>query len=178
MYNIDPNLYATNAFYRELVDQMRISEKKQLQLRMEQDRLKAERDIFYRQRMIEYANQIPYSCMTPVSPYQWRAPYTMIQNNFVSYWERVGYEREQARIAQQRSEQAENLRHAFRTAADMAAVSSKQDAPVASIVFDGIGLLTTGNLLEAAKSVVSIIDTAMQLSNNNSVRYTDDNTTK
>ena len=49
MYNIDPNLYATNAFYRELVDQTRISEKKQLQLRMEQDRLKAERDIFYRQ---------------------------------------------------------------------------------------------------------------------------------
>lgn len=46
MYNIDPNLYATNAFYRELVDQMRISEKKQLQLRMEQDRLKAERISF------------------------------------------------------------------------------------------------------------------------------------
>lgn len=102
----------------------------------------------------------------------------MNANNFVSYWEQVRYEREQTRIAQQRSEQAENLCLAFQSAADVATVSGKQDAPVASIALGRIGLLTNGNLLEAAKSVISIIDAAMQLSNNNLVRYTDDTTTK
>lgn len=163
MYNIDQNLYENNVFYRELVDHIRITEKEQLQLQMKQDRLKLERDVFHRQQMIGYADQIPYSNMTPVNSYQWKIPYTTMQNNFVSYWEQVMNEREQTRIAQQHSEQAENFRRAFRTVADVAAISGKKDAPVASIVFDGIGLLTAGNLFEAAKSVVSIIDTATHL---------------
>lgn len=170
MYNVDPHLYATNAFYRDLIDQMHTSEQKLHQLQKERDRLKAEHEAYYRKQMIGYANQIPYSFMTPVSPYQWKAPYTTMKNNFVSYWERVEQEREQTHLAQQqRAEQTENFRHAFRMAADAAAFSSKQDNPIVSIAFDGMGLLTAGNLFEAAKSAISIIDTAMQLSKNNSL---------
>ena len=161
MYNIDSNLYATNAFYRDLVDEMQAIEQKKRQLQMERDRLQAEHDAYYRQRMIGYANQIPYSCMTPVSPYQWTAPYATMQDNFVSYWEQV---REQEQLAQQqRAAQQENLRRAFQFAADVSALACKQNAPVASIVFEGIGFLTAGNLLEATKSVMSIIDTATDL---------------
>lgn len=161
MNNIDQKLYETNAFYRDLVDEMQAIEQKKRKLQMERDRLQAEQDAYYRQRMIGYANQIPYSCMTPVSPYQWTAPYAAMQDNFVSYWERV---REQEQLAQQqRAAQQENLRSAFRFAADVSALACKQNAPVASIVFEGIGLLTAGNLLEATKSVMSIIDTATDL---------------
>lgn len=162
MDNIDLNLYETNAFYRDLVDETQAIEQEQGQLQMERDRLQAEQEAYYRQRMISYANQLPYSCMTPVSPYQWRAPYATMQDNFVSYWKRV---REQDQLAQQqRAAQQENLRRAFRTATDVSALACKQNAPVASIVFEGIGLLNAGNLLEAAKSVMSIIDTANRLS--------------
>lgn len=165
MDDIDLNLYATNAFYRDLVDETRAIEQKQRQLQMERDRLQAEREAYYRQRMIGYANQIPYSCMTPVSPYQWRASYATMQDNFVSFWDQVNRAREQEQVAQeQRAAQQENIRRAFRTAADASALACKQNAPMASIVFEGIGLLTAGNLLEAAKSVMSIIDTATDLS--------------
>lgn len=162
MYSIDPNLYATNAFYRDLIDEMRVSEQKKRQLQIERDRLRAEQEARYRQQMIDYAKQIPYSRMIPVSPYQWKAPYNVMQDNFVSYWERM---REQEQLSQQqRAAQQENLRRAFRFAADASALACKQNDPVASIVFEGIGLLTAGNLLEATKSVMSIIDTANSLS--------------
>lgn len=162
MYNIDPNLYATNAFYRDIADEIRALEQEKQQAQMKRDRLQAEQEAYDRQRMIGYANQIPYSCMTPVSPYQWRAPYATMQDNFVSYWEQAKAQEQLAQ--QQRAAQQENLRRAFRTAADSSALVCKQNAPVASIVFDSIGLLTAGNLLEAAKSVMSIIDTAIDLS--------------
>lgn len=168
MYNIDPHLYATNAFYRDLIDQMCASEQKLHQLQKELDRLKAEHEAYYRKQMIGYANQIPYSFMTPVSPYHWKAQYTTMQNNFVSYWKRVEQEREEIRLTQQQhAEQTENFRNAFRMAANAAAFFSKQDNPIASIVFDGMGLLTAGNLFEAVKSAISIIDTAMQRSKSN-----------
>lgn len=79
----------------------------------------------------------------------------------MSYWERAG-EQEQL-TQQQRAVQQKNLRRAFRLAADVSALACKQSNPEASIVFEGIGLLTAGNLLEVAKSVVSIIDTAQTL---------------
>lgn len=157
MYNIDPNLHATNAFCRDLADETRAIEEELRQLQ-------TEREAYYRQQMIGYVNRIPYSCMTPVSPYQWRAPYATMQDNFVSYWEQVDRAREQERIAQeQRTAQQEKLRRAFRTAADVSALACKQSTPVTSIVFDGVGILTAGDLLEAAKPVMSIIDTATDL---------------
>lgn len=161
MRDINQDLYINNAFYHDLVNKMQANEQEKRRLQMERDRLQAEQDAYYLQQMMGYANQIPYSCMTPVSPYQWAAPYATMQDNFVSYWEQV---REQKQLTQQqRAAQQENLRRAFRLAADVSALACKQSPPVASIVFEGIGLLTAGNLLEAAKSVVSIIDTAQVL---------------
>lgn len=168
MHEIDLNLYETNSFYCGLIDGIRATEEKQRQLQIELDRLKAERDAYYRQQMIGYANQIPYSCMTPLDPYRWVAPYAAMQDNFASYWDRV---REQEQIAQrQRAEQLENLRRIFRLAADASALTCKQNAPVPSIVFDGIALLTAGDLLEAAKSAASVVDTAVRLSKKNENR--------
>ena len=46
---------------------------------------------------------------------------------------------------------------------DCTAQLTKENAPVPSIIFDGLGLLTAGNLFEAAKSALSIIDTAKKL---------------
>ena len=57
----------------------------------------------------------------------------------------------------------EELRRVFHSAVDCTAQSTKEKAPVPSIIFDGLGLLTAGNLFEAAKSVLSIIDTAEKL---------------
>lgn len=165
MYNIDPNLYASNAFYRDLVDEIREIEQMKRQLQMERDRLQAEREAYYRQQMIGYANQIPYSCMTPVSPYQWRVPYATMQDNFVSYWMQINRAQERERIVrEQQAAQRENLCRVFHAATDMAAFATKRNAPVVSIVLDGVGLLTARNLTEAAKSIISIIDTAEGLS--------------
>lgn len=55
MHNIDMGLYATNASYRRLIDEMREIKQKQSQLQMEQDRLREEQDAYYRQRMFGYA---------------------------------------------------------------------------------------------------------------------------
>lgn len=61
---------------------------------------------------------------------------------------------------EQREETLEELRRTFRFVADVSIVACKQSDPVASIIFDGIGLLTAGNVQEVIKSAVSIVDTA------------------
>lgn len=100
--------------------------------------------------------------MTPVSPYQWRAPYTTVENNFVSYWSRAWAQKQIAQ--EERAARQENLRGVFHAAADIAVFAAKQNAPLVSIILDGVGLLTAGNLAEATKSAVSIVDTITNMS--------------
>lgn len=153
MYHIDPNLYATNAFYRNIVDEMLTMEQEKRQLQMKEDHLKAEQEAYCRQQMIDYPNQIPYSRMTSVNSRQWRAPYAMMRDNFESYWTQQG---EQGGMVQPK-----NFRAAFHSAVDMSATAMKQKDPIASILLDGIGFMTAGSLWEAIKSLFSALDTAM-----------------
>ena len=110
--------------------------------------------------MIGYANQLPYQQMTLVQPMQWSAPYAECQNNFVNYW---SVPTQSAMYPAAPTPDQEELRRAFHSAVDCAAQLSKKEAPVPSIIFDGLGVLTAGNLFEAAKSVLSMIDTAKRL---------------
>lgn len=59
--------------------------------------------------------------------------------------------------------QAASKMSVFHSAVDCTAQLTKEKAPNPSIIFDGLGLLTAGNLIEAAKSALSIIDTAKKL---------------
>lgn len=169
MQEINWELYQSDPFYRDLVNRM-IEDERQTErlrqqyvaarasLRAEQARLDAEA-AYRRHRMLGYANQLPYQQMTLVRPMQWSAPYPVCQNNFVNYWAVPTQSAVQpgAFIPSQ-----EELRRTFHSAVDCAAQLTREEAPVPSIIFDGLGVLTAGDLLEAVKSVFSMIDTAIQ----------------
>ena len=55
--------------------------------------------------------------------------------------------------------QQEATRRTIHLAASTAAYIFKRQSPVASVILDGFGLMTSGNLLDAAKSAVSVADT-------------------
>jgi len=167
MQEIDWGLYQGNLFYRDLVNSM-IEHKRETEclrqqyiaakelLRAEQARSDAEAANRH-QRILGYANQLPYRQMTQVCPMQWSAPYPAYRDNFVNYWSESAM---QSGISER---QQEELRRAFHSAVDCAAELTKEKAPVPSIIFDGLGVLTAGSLLELAKSVASLIDTASGL---------------
>ena len=159
MQEIDWKLYQDDPFYRELADHIRESEQEtarlRQQLRAERTQLDAEA-VYRRQRMLGYANQLPYRETTPVHPMQWSASYPAYQDNFVNYWSAPT----QSGTSMPNQEE---LRCMFHSAVDCTAQLTKEKAPVPSIIFDGLGLLTAGNLFEAAKSALSIIDTAERL---------------
>ena len=127
------------------------------QLRAEQAQLDAEAT-YRRQRMLGYANQLRET--TPVRPMQWSASYPAYQDNFVNYWFASTQSAVQSGAPMPNQEE---LRRVFHSAVDCTAQLTKENAPVPSIIFDGLGLLTAGNLFEAAKSALSIIDTAERL---------------
>ena len=171
MQNINSELYRTNIFYRDLVDKM-LANEKELQIRQleleqqirqrqtERDRLQAELD-FRRRRVFGYANQIPYQSMTPISQTQYKTSFTDMQNNFVRYWS-APVQKPPAK-PQLTAEQQEQIRRVFHSAVSAAAHFSKPSAPIISLVFDGLGIMTAGNLLDAAKTAASIADTIDQL---------------
>lgn len=171
MQNINSELYRTNIFYRDLVDRM-LANEKELQIRQleleqqirqrqaECERLQAELD-FRRRRVFGYANQIPYQSMMPISQTQYKSSYTDMQNNFVRYWS-APVQKPLAK-PQSTAEQQEQIRRAFHSAVSAAAHFSKPSAPVASLVFDGLGIMTADNLLDAVKTAASIADTIDQL---------------
>lgn len=171
MQNINGELYRTNIFYRDLVDKMLANEKEQQirqlelerQIRQRQaecERLQAELD-FRRRRVFGYANQIPYQSMTPISQTQYKSSFTDMQDNFVRYWS-APVQKPPAK-PQSTAEQQEQIRRAFHSAVSAAAHFSKPSAPAVSLVFDGLGIMTAGNLLDAAKTAASIADTIDQL---------------
>ena len=163
MQGIDWKLYQEDPFYHNLVDRMLENEQEaarlRQQLRAEQAQLDAEAT-YRRQRMLGYANQLPYRETTPVRPMQWSASYPACQDNFVNYWFASTQSAVQSGAPMPNQEE---LRRVFHSAVDCTAQLTKEKAPVPSIIFDGLGLLTAGNLFEAAKSALSIIDTAERL---------------
>lgn len=163
MQGIDWKLYQDDSFYHELVDHMIESKQEtarlRQQLRAERAQLDAEA-AYRRQRMLGYANQLPYQQMTPVRPMQWSASYPAYQDNFVNYWSDPAQSAVQSGTSMPTQEE---LRRVFHSAVDCTAQLTKEKAPVPSIIFDGLGLLTAGNLFEVAKSALSIIDTAERL---------------
>ena len=56
-------------------------------------------------------------------------------------------------------EQQKATRRSILLATSTAAYIIKRQSPVASVILDGFGLMTSDNLLDAAKSVVSAADT-------------------
>ena len=177
MQKINQELYQSNQFYRDLVNKIIKSEQKILYLQQEQaaiqrklqdSQARRDADMTKRQQQIwGYINQIPYQQMTPISPMQWSAPYSVYQTNFVNYWTmpvQQDYIVQENLITQQyQAEQQEKLRREFHSAVDFLALCSKQEAPIPSIVFDGLGVLTADNLFELIKSIVSLADTASRL---------------
>lgn len=163
MQEINWQLYQADPFYHKLVDHMIENEQEtarlRQQLRAERAQLDAEAAC-RRQRMLGYANQLPYQQMTPVRPMLWSASYPAYQDNFVNYWSAPAQAAVQSGTSMPNQE---GLRRVFHSAVDRAAYFTKEKAPVPSIIFDGLGLLTAGNLFEAAKSALSIIDTAERL---------------
>lgn len=91
---------------------------------------------------------------------QWSAPYPAYQDSFVNYRSVPAQSAAQTGTSIPNQEE---LRRVFHSAVDCAAQLAREKALVLSIIFDGLGLLTAGNLFEAAKSALSIIDTAKKL---------------
>lgn len=179
MQNINSELYRTNIFYRDLVDKMLANEKEQKirqlelehQLRQRQaecERLQAELD-FRKSRVFGYANQIPYQSMTPISQTQYKSTFSDIQNNFVRYWS-APIQKPPSK-PQLTAEQQEQIRRVFHSAISAVAHFSKPSAPIASLVFDGLGIMTAGNLLDATKTAASIADTIDQLTTTDLKNY-------
>ena len=163
MQEIDWKLYQEDPLYHNFVDHMIESEQDaarlRRQLRAERAQLDAEA-AYRRQRMLEYANQLPCRETTPVRPMQWSASYPAYQDNFVNFWSAPTQSAVQSGTPMPNQEE---LCRVFRSAVDRTAQLTKENAPIPSIIFDGLGLLTAGNLFEAAKSAISIIDTAERL---------------
>ena len=136
--NIDYELYSNNRFYRRLVDRAIEDE----QIRQKQQAL-----------LIGYANQIPFHTMRQTTPYTLQAQYATIENNYVDYWGK----------AYQVEQQEQQYRQNFKNAIDAASHVTEETNPVASIVFDGIGLLNADNLYEALNKMHSIITKAQKL---------------
>ena len=145
--NIDQELYSSNLFYKQLIDQILENERKREELQHQIDSIRRE--------MIQYANQLPYHTMAQTSPYMWRAPYHDFENNYTGYWA------SRCPVNQQQYEQ--QCRQNFKAAIDTAAHATKDSSPVASIVFDSVGLMTADNLVEAVIKTLSIIDKARNL---------------
>ena len=144
---IDQELYSNNLFYKQLVDQILENEHKRQELQRQIDDVRRE--------MVGYANQLPYDTMAQTSPYMWRASYPVFENNYSNYWV--------SRYPAFQRQYEQQCRQNFRTAVDAAAHATKDTDPVASIVFDSIGLMTADNLLDAVAKTLSIIDTAKKL---------------
>ena len=88
MLETDWKLYQDDPFYHELVDHIRESEQEAARLRQQLLAERAQLDAeaaYRRQRMLGYANQLPYREATPVRPMQWSAYYPAYQDNFVNY---------------------------------------------------------------------------------------------
>ena len=130
------------------------------QRQAECERLQAELD-FRKSRVFGYANQIPYQSMTPISQTQYKSTFSDIQNNFVRY--RSAPIQKPPSKPQLTAEQQEQIRRVFHSAISAVAHFSKPSAPIASLVFDGLGIMTAGNLLDATKTAASIADTIDQL---------------
>lgn len=170
MQEINQALYQTNSFYRDFVDRMIKNEQEAERLRQQRNEVQAslyvrqmrlDAEAAYRQqRLLGYVNQLPYQLMTPICAMQWSAPYLAYQNNFANYWSSLTQLPKQPAISAQEQEE---LRRVFHSAVDGAAELSKEEAPVPSIIFDGFGVLTAGNLFELAKSLASLVDTANRL---------------
>ena len=118
------------------------------QRQAECERLQAELD-FRKRRVFGYANQIPYQSMTPINQTQYKSSFMDMQNNFVRYW--FAHAQKPSAKPQLTAEQQEQIRRAFHSAVCAAAHFSKPRAPIASLVFDGLGIMTADNLLDTAK---------------------------
>ena len=145
--NIDQDLYSSNLFYKQLVDQIIENERKLEELQRQSDDIK--------HAMVQYANQLPYQTMAQTSPYMWNAPYHTFENNYANYW--------MSRRPTYQQQYEQRWRKDFKTAIDVAAYATKDTAPVASIVFDGVGLITANNLVEAVIKTITIIDKSINL---------------
>lgn len=162
MPEIDQNMYQSSPFYRGLVNQLAANERERCrleqELKAEQQARQAAEAAYKRQLVVGYVNQIPYQELVPAQPMQWRAPYSLCQNNFVNYWS------QNSSANQPTEQQLAELRSAFHHAVDCSAQAAKAaGAPIPALVFDGIGIMTAGNLLELINSVVSLADTARKL---------------
>ena len=109
--------------------------------------------------------------MTPISQTQYKTSFSDMQNNFVRYWS-APVQKPPAK-PQLTAEQQEQIRRVFHSAVSAAAHFSKSSAPAASLVFDGLGIMTAGNLLDAAKTAASIADTIDQLTAADSKNHQD-----
>lgn len=145
--NIDQDLYNSNLFYRHLIDQMIENERKYQEAQCQRECLC--------QEMRSYANQIPFQTMRQISPYTWHASYPALENNYTYYW-LDNYNLERQQYEQQ-------CRQIFKAATDVAALATENTAPVASLVFDSVGLMTADNLVDAVGKILSIIHKAQKL---------------
>ena len=112
-------------------------------------------DDLLKQNSMVHANQLPYHTMAQTSPYMWSAPYHDFENNYAGYWT--------SRYPTHQQQYEQQCRQNFKAAIDTAAHATKVSSPVASIVFDSVGLMTADNLVEAVIKTLSIIDKARKL---------------
>lgn len=154
MQNINWHLYETQGDYRELADRLRASERENEALRAQLGKC-WETTGLGPWKETDHADSIPDRHMTQIDPKQWEAPHEIIRENFVVYWSKPNQNQDAAN-----TERREDIRRASHSTLRSAACASKRASPVASLVFDGLGLLTAGSLLEGIASINSIIGTA------------------
>lgn len=145
--NIDQDMYNSNSFYRHLIDQTFEYERKCQELQKQKEKLL--------QEMIGYANQLPFHAMTQISPYTWHSSYPAFENNYANHWIR--------NYNLPRSQYEKQCRASFKAAVDTAAHVTENTDPIASIIFDSVGLMTADNLLDAVAKLLSLIYKAQKL---------------
>lgn len=154
MKNIDPHLYETQGDYRELVDRLRETERENEALRAQLGKSWETTGLRPR-KATDRAAPISYQHMTQTGSKQWESPREVIRENFVVYWSKPNQNQDT-----ENTERREDVRRVSHSTLRLAACASKQSSPVASLVFDGLGILTAGSLLEGIESINSIIGTA------------------
>ncbi len=120
--------------------------------------------------------QIPSEAYFLDAENHWHGNYFVVQDYFISYYNKFGgYIQENKSPVfspkGQRDSDIALIRREFKLLLTIASERTKESDPIASIMFDGIGLVLASDYLEAVNKIYSMISTAVKMDDNYNCEY-------
>lgn len=120
--------------------------------------------------------QIPSRAYFIDAENHWHGNYDIVQDYLISYYKVYGgYIQENiSPVLSPKGQQDSDIaliRRVFKQLLTVASEETKESNPIASIMFDGIGLVMASDYLEAVHKIFSMISTTAKLIDNNNCGY-------